>query len=69
MPTRAYLTVAELAAVTKIARSTWYQWIHEGRVPHIKIGDCVRFDEAEVNAWLRQHAKPGRLQRVPAVEV
>jgi excisionase family DNA binding protein len=69
MPTDAYLTVAELAAATKIAKSTWYQWIHDGRVPHLRIGDCVRFDAAEVEAWLRQHAKPGRLTRAPEVRV
>jgi excisionase family DNA binding protein len=69
MPSNAYLTVAELTAITKIARSTWYQWVHEGRVPHLKLGDCVRFDREEVEAWLRQHARPGRIRRAPDVEV
>jgi excisionase family DNA binding protein len=69
MPDKTYLTVAELAAQTKIAKSTWYQWVHEGRVPCLKIGDCLRFDPDEVSAWLKQHARPGRVGRVPTVEV
>jgi excisionase family DNA binding protein len=67
MQTNSYLTVAELAAMTKIAKSTWYQWIHEERVPCIKIGGCVRFDRDEVERWLKQHARPGRSSRVPEV--
>ena len=69
MPIEPFLTVAELSATTKIAKSTLYDWVHEGFIPHIKIGGCVRFRASQVQAWLEQHAKPGRRQSVPAVEL
>jgi excisionase family DNA binding protein len=62
-------TVAELSPVINAAPSTIYGWVHEGFIPHIKIGRCVRFRPSEVMAWLDKHAKPGRTQRVPEVEV
>jgi excisionase family DNA binding protein len=62
-------TVADLAAISKIAKSTLYQWTHEGLITHIKVGVCIRFRPSEVQAWLNQHAKPGRRHRVPTVEV
>jgi excisionase family DNA binding protein len=62
-------TVAELCSATKISKSTIYEWVHEEYIPHIKVGGCVRFRPSEVQAWLQQHAKPGRLRRVPAIEV
>jgi excisionase family DNA binding protein len=62
-------TVAELSAATKIARSTIYEWVHQGYIPHVKVGGCVRFVPSSVKAWLDQLAHPGRTRRVPAVEV
>ncbi len=61
-------TVAELSANLKVARSTIYDWVHEGFIPHVKVSGCVRFRPSEVKAWLDQHAQPGRTQRVPAIE-
>jgi len=60
-------TVTELSMTTKIAKSTIYDWVHEGYIPHVKVGGCVRFRPSEVEAWLAQHAKPGRTRRVPVV--
>jgi excisionase family DNA binding protein len=62
-------TVADLSSVMKTAPSTIYGWVHEGFIPHIKIGRCVRFRPNEVMAWLDKHAKRGRTRRVPDVEV
>jgi excisionase family DNA binding protein len=63
------LTVSELAQLTKIAKSTLYDWVHQGYIPHLKLGSCVRFRASEVNTWLERQARPGRLRRVPTVEV
>jgi excisionase family DNA binding protein len=62
-------TVTELSTVTEIAKPTIYDWVHEGYVPHVKVGGCVRFRPSEVQAWLDRHAKPGRPRRVPEVQV
>jgi len=61
MPVETLWTVAELSAATKLARSTIYEWCHMGYVPHIKVGDSIRFRPADVKAWLDAHAKPGRV--------
>ena len=63
------LTVAELSAITKIAKSTLYDWVHQEFIPCIKVSGCVRFRASEVKTWLDQHAKPGRRQRVPEVGI
>jgi excisionase family DNA binding protein len=62
-------TVAELSAATNIAKSTIYEWVHQGFIPHIRVGGCIRFKPAEVEAWFDKQSKPGRLTRVPAVRV
>jgi excisionase family DNA binding protein len=62
-------TVAELSGRTKIAKSTIYEWVQQEYIPHIKVGGCIRFRPSEVMTWLDSHAKPGRTQRVPEVEV
>jgi excisionase family DNA binding protein len=62
-------TVAELSGRTKIAKSTIYEWVHQEYIPHIKVGGCIRFRPSEVMVWLDRHAKPGRTQRVPDMEV
>jgi excisionase family DNA binding protein len=49
------LTVAEVASTMKVPTS----WIYERtrrrgseQIPHYKLGKYLRFDSAEVNAWL-----------------
>jgi excisionase family DNA binding protein len=36
-------------------RSWWYEKVSRNEVPHLKIGKLVRFDFAEVDAWLASH--------------
>jgi excisionase family DNA binding protein len=60
---------SQLSAATKLARSTIYQWCHENYVPHLKLGDSIRFRPADVMTSLDANSKPGWMQRVPAVEV
>jgi excisionase family DNA binding protein len=63
------MTAREVAEVTRLARSTIYMLVCQGRIPHLKLGEAVRFRPSDVRAWLEAQAKPGRLQRVPSVEV
>jgi excisionase family DNA binding protein len=62
-------SVAELSSATKIAKSTIYEWVQQEYIPHSKVKSCIRFLPSAVLAWLNKHAKPGRTQRVPEVEV
>ena len=62
--------VNDLCIRWKIARSTVYAWVHEGRLPCVKLaGGVVRFQPSAIKAWVAQQSKPGRLHRVPEVEV
>jgi excisionase family DNA binding protein len=65
----AFWTVTELSSLIKVAPTIIYDWVHEGFIPHVKLGRCVRFRPSEVMVWLDRHANPGRSQRVPEVEV
>ena len=51
---REYITLNELAKSLKISRATIYRWRKEG-MPYYKIGNGVRFIEAEVNEWITLH--------------
>jgi excisionase family DNA binding protein len=63
-------TVNDVCVRLKIARSTVYAWVHEGRLPCVKLaGGVVRFQPSAIQAWVAQQSKPGRLHRVPEIEV
>jgi excisionase family DNA binding protein len=54
---RELLTVDELAALLKVPRSWIYQRTRargRDRLPHIKLGKYLRFEEQAVRAWLSQ---------------
>ncbi len=42
----------ELAGGMRVARVTVYQWVRRGVIPYLKLEGVVRFDPAEVKAWL-----------------
>lgn len=46
------LTVDELAKKIKVSKSTIYLMKTQKRIPVVKIGSCVRFDEDEIEKWL-----------------
>lgn len=47
-----YLSVQELAEMLGISPETVYGWTSQKRIPYIKVGRLVRFDQDEVKAWL-----------------
>jgi len=46
------LTIDELAKVLSVKKSTIYQWVHMGLIPHIKVGRLLRFREEDIQKWL-----------------
>jgi excisionase family DNA binding protein len=52
------LTVAELAELLSISERQVYKLAASNRIPSFKIGGSVRFDPADVAAWLRQRMVP-----------
>ncbi len=33
-----------------------YKWVHEGRIPHVKIGHALRFQPKRIEAWVEEQA-------------
>ncbi len=48
------LTVAEVAKVLNVSIRQVYGLVACNKIPHIKIGGCIRFDPTEFAAWVRQ---------------
>lgn len=63
------LTVTDVAGWLQVKPGTIYQWVHEGYIPVTKLGALVRFDQAVLNAWLRNRAIAGRKQRRINVDI
>jgi excisionase family DNA binding protein len=55
MPTE-LMTYDELCARYGFKRGTVYSMVHEGRIPHIRLGPrFVRFEVSAIDAWIRSH--------------
>lgn len=49
-----FLTVPQVAQLLKCDRSTIYELIRQGRIPHIKLGERagIRIPKAEFEQWI-----------------
>jgi len=61
--------INRLAEILSVKPATIYGWVHEGYIPHIKLGKLVRFSLKEVEQWLKNKRRRGRKNRVPEVEL
>lgn len=50
------LRVSELAGILSMSRGTIYSLVDGGRIPHLRIGDSVRFDPAVIAEWIEGKA-------------
>ena len=49
------LTPEEVAVITGLSRETLAQWRSQGRgLPYLKIGRAVRYDPADIQAYLER---------------
>ena len=47
------ITYTQAAALLNLPLGTLYAWVHQKRVPHIRLGPrTVRFDESELRSWV-----------------
>jgi excisionase family DNA binding protein len=53
------LTTKELMDKLKVKRNTIYQLRKDAELPTIKLGRTIRFDEAEIDKWLKRHQVNG----------
>jgi excisionase family DNA binding protein len=52
---RKYLTVREVSEYMGIATDTIYTMVSQRRIPYVKVGRLVKFDQAVLDAWIKQH--------------
>jgi len=53
-------TIDEIAEYPQVEPSTIYQWTHTGFIPHVKLGNRVRFRLSQVDRWVEKRAVEGR---------
>ncbi len=61
------LKAEELAEMLCVKKSTIYQWTHIEYIPHLKIGNFVRFRPDEIQKWLNTKSVKGRYSRTPKI--
>jgi len=49
------LTVEDVCDLFRFKKSYVYHLTHRGDIPHIKIGNHVRFRQSELEAWLARY--------------
>lgn len=47
-----FMTVAEVAEVTRVSRMTVYRMVHSGELPAVRVGRSFRVPEAAVQALI-----------------
>jgi excisionase family DNA binding protein len=53
MQEKRLLTVTELSPLLSITPGAIYMLIARRQIPHLKIGRRIRFDPAQIEAWLQ----------------
>ncbi len=54
---RNFVGYEDAAQLLGVKTSTLYAWVHQRRIPHIRIGRrCVRFDQKKLQAFLDERA-------------
>ncbi|MEU9428598.1 helix-turn-helix domain-containing protein [Streptomyces sp. NPDC048342] len=52
-----FLTVAEVASLMRIRRSTVYRLVHSGHLPAIRVGRSFRVPEQAVHDYLQENLR------------
>ena len=52
---RLLLTVEETAERLGIGRTLAWRLVHEGQLPSVRLGRCVRVPRRELEAWVQEH--------------
>ena len=50
------LSIGDAATYLHLSRSLLYKYVAESRIPHIRIGRCIRFDMSELAVWTRNRS-------------
>lgn len=56
--TNKLLKPEEVAALLRFKVKTLHNWVSQGRIPHLKLGGKLRFDEIVICEWMKQFVVP-----------
>lgn len=51
------LTIDQVAELLQIPKGSIYNLVHEDRIPHLKIGGRLRFQESSLQDWLKKYER------------
>lgn len=52
--------VDEVAKFLDVSKWTIYQWVHQERIPVVKLSNLIRFDLTEIEKWVKQKTRTVR---------
>ena len=55
------MTAKQVSELIEVKHSTIYQWVHEGLIPYVKLGKCVRFRKDELFRWIDKNHRKERV--------
>jgi excisionase family DNA binding protein len=58
------LTAEQVADYLQVRPSTIYQWTHTGYIPHVKLGNRVRFRLSQADGWIEKKSKSEKSMKV-----
>ncbi|MDD5505628.1 MAG: helix-turn-helix domain-containing protein [Candidatus Omnitrophica bacterium] len=47
------IDIDELAEYLKLKKQTIYNWLNQGKISGMKVGGVWRFDQRDIDTWLR----------------
>ena len=50
----------EAAKALGISDRLLWQWTHDGKIPHLRVGRAVLYPRAELRAWLSRQAEAAK---------
>jgi len=53
---RKLLGINEVTEYTGLKTSTVYSWVHQRKIPYIKMGRLVKFDPKEIDLWIQKNS-------------
>jgi len=61
MHERKLMTVLDASDYLNVPTATLYTWVHQKKIAHLKFGRSLRFDIADLNAWVESRRVAAQL--------
>lgn len=53
----ALMNISVLSTQLGVSKHTIYDWCAFGKIPYVKLGKFIRFDQVEIGKWLEEQKK------------